>query len=114
MIGGATTSRAHTALKIAPAYAQPVVWSKDASRAVGVAQSLLSPSLREPLMAGIAADYAAIRARHANRGDARKLVSLAQPGASALRRTGTVTPRRHPRCRAITWSATGRWPTCCQ
>ncbi|MGN0859422.1 MAG: methionine synthase [Stenotrophomonas sp.] len=78
MIGGATTSRAHTALKIAPAYAQPVVWSKDASRAVGVAQSLLSPSLREPLMAGIAADYAAIRARHANRGDARKLVSLAQ------------------------------------
>ena len=78
MIGGATTSRAHTALKVAPAYARPVVWSKDASRAVGVAQSLLSPSLREPLMAGIAADYAAIRARHANRGDARRLVSLAQ------------------------------------
>ncbi len=42
LIGGATTSRAHTALKIAPHYAEPVVWVKDASRAVGVVQSLLS------------------------------------------------------------------------
>ena len=77
MIGGATTSRAHTALKIAPAYQHPVIWTKDASRAVGAAQSLVSATLRQPLMAAIDADYAAIRARHANRGDARKLVSLA-------------------------------------
>ena len=76
MIGGATTSRAHTALKIAPAYDHPVVWTKDASRAVGVAQRLASDSLRDALATEIAADYAAVRARHANRGDARRLVSL--------------------------------------
>jgi len=76
MIGGATTSRAHTALKIDPHYAEPVVWVKDASRAVGVAQSLLSKDLREPFMATIEADYAEVRKRHANRGDAKPLMPL--------------------------------------
>ncbi|WP_233275207.1 methionine synthase [Pseudoxanthomonas suwonensis] len=76
MIGGATTSRAHTALKIDPHYKAPVVWVKDASRAVGVAQSLISPELRAPFVAANEADYAEIRARHANRGDAKRLVSL--------------------------------------
>ncbi len=76
MIGGATTSRAHTALKIAPHYAEPVVWVKDASRAVGVTQSLLSADLRGPLVAQIAADYAEVRARHANRGDAKPLMTI--------------------------------------
>jgi 5-methyltetrahydrofolate--homocysteine methyltransferase len=76
LIGGATTSRAHTALKIAPHYAEPVVWVKDASRAVGVATSLLSDELRPPLIAQIAADYAEVRQRHANRGDAKPLMSL--------------------------------------
>jgi 5-methyltetrahydrofolate--homocysteine methyltransferase len=76
MIGGATTSRAHTALKIDPHYAEPVVWVKDASRAVGVAQSLLSKDLREPFMAGIVADYDEVRRRHANRGDAKPLMPL--------------------------------------
>ena len=76
MIGGATTSRAHTALKIDPHYQAPVVWVKDASRAVGVAQSLISPELRAPFVAANEADYAGIRARHANRGDAKRLVSL--------------------------------------
>src|SRR5690606_8625238 len=50
MIGGSTTSRAHTALKIAPHYTAPTVWVKDASRAVGVAQSLVSPELRGPFV----------------------------------------------------------------
>ncbi len=77
MIGGATTSRAHTALKIAPHLASPVAWVKDASRAVGVAQSLLSQDLRADFVARIQADYADVRARHANRGDAKRLVSLA-------------------------------------
>jgi len=76
MIGGATTSRAHTALKIDPHYQAPVVWVKDASRAVGVAQSLISPELRGPFVAANEADYAEIRARHANRGGAKRLVSL--------------------------------------
>ncbi|KAF1700643.1 methionine synthase [Pseudoxanthomonas suwonensis] len=76
MIGGATTSRAHTALKIDPHYKAPVVWVKDASRAVGVAQSLISPELRQGFVAANEADYAEIRARHANRGDAKRLVPL--------------------------------------
>ena len=76
MIGGATTSRAHTALKIDPHYKSPTVWVKDASRAVGVAQSLISPELREKFVAANDADYAEIRQRHRNRGDAKRLVPL--------------------------------------
>ncbi|MCC4588826.1 methionine synthase [Xanthomonas melonis] len=76
LIGGATTSRAHTALKIDPHYTAPTVWVKDASRAVGVAQSLISRDLREAFVAANDADYAEIRARHRNRGDAKRLVSL--------------------------------------
>ncbi|PPT44150.1 methionine synthase [Xanthomonas arboricola] len=76
LIGGATTSRAHTALKIHPHYAAPTVWVKDASRAVGVAQSLISRDLRQAFVAANDADYAEIRARHRNRGDAKRLVSL--------------------------------------
>ena len=78
LIGGATTSRAHTALKIDPHYQSPTVWVKDASRAVGVAQSLISKDLRGPFMAANDADYAEIRERHRNRGDAKRLVSLAK------------------------------------
>ncbi len=81
MIGGATTSRAHTALKIHPHYRSPTVWVKDASRAVGVAQSLISVELREKFVAANDADYAEIRERHKNRGDAKRLVPLAKARA---------------------------------
>jgi 5-methyltetrahydrofolate--homocysteine methyltransferase len=84
MIGGATTSRAHTALRIDPHYAAPTVWVKDASRAVGVAQSLVSPDLRAPFVAANDADFAEIRARHRNRGDAKRLVPLAQARTQAF------------------------------
>src|SRR5690606_16076790 len=76
LIGGATTSRAHTALKIDPHYKAPTVWVKDASRAVGVAQSLISKELKGAFVAANVADYAEIRERHRNRGDAKRLVSL--------------------------------------
>ena len=76
MIGGATTSRAHTALKIDPHYKSPTIWVKDASRAVGVAQSLVSAELRAPFVAANESDYAEIRQRHRNRGDAKRLVPL--------------------------------------
>ncbi|QNP40830.1 methionine synthase [Lysobacter solisilvae (ex Woo and Kim 2020)] len=76
LIGGATTSRAHTALKIDPHYKAPTVWVKDASRAVGVAQSLISADLRAPFVAANDADYAEIRERHKQRGDGKRLVSL--------------------------------------
>ncbi|RUL66525.1 methionine synthase [Dyella dinghuensis] len=76
LIGGATTSRAHTALKIEPHYKAPTVWVKDASRAVGVAQSLISKELVDNFMVKIRAEYADIRERHKNRGAAKTLVPL--------------------------------------
>ena len=76
LIGGATTSRAHTALKIDPFYKSATVWVKDASRAVGVAQSLLSAEQRDAFVAGNASDYAEIRERHRKRGNGKRLVSL--------------------------------------
>ncbi len=76
LIGGATTSRAHTALKIEPHYKSPTVWVKDASRAVGVAQSLISAELVEAFMAKIRAEYVEIRERHKDRGPSKRLVSL--------------------------------------
>lgn len=76
LIGGATTSRAHTALKIEPHYKSPTVWVKDASRAVGVAQSLVSKDLVDNFMAKIRAEYAEVRERHRNRGPGKQLVSL--------------------------------------
>jgi len=67
LIGGATTSRAHTAVKIAQNYEGPVVYVPDASRSVSVAQSLLTPEQREQYVQEIAADYERIREQHANR-----------------------------------------------
>lgn len=67
LIGGATTSRAHTAVKIAPNYAGPVVYVPDASRAVSVAQSLLTPEQKDQYIADIALDYDRIREQHANK-----------------------------------------------
>ena len=81
LIGGATTSRAHTALRIEPHYKSPTVWVKDASRAVGVAQSLISKDLVDAFMAKIRAEYADIRERHKDRSGAKKLVTLAKARA---------------------------------
>ncbi len=64
LIGGATTSRAHTAVKIAPNYPGPVVYVPDASRSVTVVSSLLSPEQRETFVAEVRADYERIRAQH--------------------------------------------------
>jgi 5-methyltetrahydrofolate--homocysteine methyltransferase len=67
LIGGATTSKVHTAVKIAPNYAEPVIYVPDASRAVGVCSNLLSEDLRADYVAGIASEYENIRTIHANR-----------------------------------------------
>ncbi|MEO7750335.1 MAG: methionine synthase [Sphingomicrobium sp.] len=61
LIGGATTSKAHTALRIDPAYEGPVIHVLDASRAVGVASSLVSDTQRAPLIAATADDYEQLR-----------------------------------------------------
>ncbi len=68
MIGGATTSKAHTAVKIDPQYHNDaVVYVADASRAVGVATTLLSPEMKPAFVAERRAEYAEVRERHANR-----------------------------------------------
>ncbi|MDB5751236.1 MAG: metH, partial [Ramlibacter sp.] len=66
LIGGATCSRVHTAVKIAPHYEGPVVYVPDASRSVGVAQSLLSDQAAK-YIAEVEADYVKVRQQHANR-----------------------------------------------
>jgi 5-methyltetrahydrofolate--homocysteine methyltransferase len=77
LIGGATTSRAHTAVKIAPHYEGPVVYVPDASRSVSVGQSLVTLEARDAYVAEIAQDYERIREQHANK-KALPMVSLEQ------------------------------------
>jgi 5-methyltetrahydrofolate--homocysteine methyltransferase len=78
LIGGATTSRAHTAVRIAPAYTGPTVYVLDASRSVSVLSQLLSPERRPAFTADTAAEYARLRERHAARDAGTVLLSLAE------------------------------------
>ncbi len=71
LIGGATTSKVHTAVKIAPKYDNATVYVTDASRAVGVASNLLSHTQREDFVASIKEDYASVRDAH-ERGQTKK------------------------------------------
>ncbi|MEJ2106266.1 MAG: methionine synthase [Acidiferrobacteraceae bacterium] len=82
LIGGATTSRAHTAVKIEPNYEQAVVWVKDASRAVGVAQNLVSADLKADFVAGVREDYEKVREAHAGRVARTEWLTLAQARAN--------------------------------
>ena len=93
LIGGATTSRNHTAIKIAPHYDQPVVYVPDASRAVGVVTALLSEGRSEAFKAEVAADYEKIRALHANK-KGMQLVSLEAARANAFRVASEYQPPR--------------------
>ena len=81
LIGGATTSRVHTAVKIAPHYSGPVVYVPDASRSVGVAQGLLGEGCAAYL-SELAADYERVRQQHANK-KRTPLWPLAQARANA-------------------------------
>jgi 5-methyltetrahydrofolate--homocysteine methyltransferase len=83
MIGGATTSRVHTAVKIAPHYGGVTVYVPDASRAVGVTTRLLSAEQREAFAAEVAGDYARVRAQHAAKSGP-KLVTLQAARANAF------------------------------
>lgn len=66
LIGGATTSEMHTAVKIAPGYSSPVIHVRDASRAIGVVSSLLSVDQKPAFTASIAGKYAGLREKHLN------------------------------------------------
>ena len=81
LIGGATTSRVHTAVKVAPHYDGPVVYVPDASRSVGVCSELLSAERSAAFLADVAADYERVRKLHANR-KVTPIVSLAQARAN--------------------------------
>jgi len=86
LIGGATTSRVHTAVKIHPRYQRgQTVYVLDASRAVGVVSSLLSPQTRDETVETIRADYAKIASAHEKSEAAKKRLPLADARANALK-----------------------------
>jgi len=82
LIGGATTSKVHTALRIDPAYKGPVIHVLDASRAVGVASQLLSDTQRDPYVSSVSIDYAKVREAREGKGQS-DLLSLADARANA-------------------------------
>lgn len=81
LIGGATTSRAHTAVKVAPRRKGPVVWVKDASRSVPVAAALLDDRQRPALLEATEKDYASLRERHAQKNE-RPMITLEKARAN--------------------------------
>jgi 5-methyltetrahydrofolate--homocysteine methyltransferase len=107
LIGGATTSRTHTAVKIEPKYSGPTVWVPDASRAVGVATTLSSDEARAKYMDEVRADYVKIREAHAKktgqksvtlaaaRGNATK-IDWAAYSPSVPKQTGVMALRNYP------------------
>jgi 5-methyltetrahydrofolate--homocysteine methyltransferase len=78
LIGGATTSKIHTAVKIAPQYPNPVVYVPDASRVVNVISKLLSAEHRERYVAEVTADYEQVRVLQASRSGREKFLPLAE------------------------------------
>jgi 5-methyltetrahydrofolate--homocysteine methyltransferase len=95
LIGGATTSRAHTAVKVDQRYHGPVVWVKDASRSVPVVAALLSDEQRPALLADLKTDYDSLRERHAARSEAKAMLSIdaARADATPIDWTGYRAPR---------------------
>jgi len=128
LIGGATTSRAHTAIKIAPNYQGTVVYVPDASRAVGVVTKLLSDDQAAGFKVEIAADYEKVRAQHANKQGV-KLLALDAARANGARLDYAPCKPRRPGLRPLckidlatlaryidwgpffqTWDLAGRYP----
>src|SRR6201999_1908702 len=99
LIGGATTSRAHTAVKVDKKYHGPVIWVKDASRSVPVVAALLSEQQRPALLAELQTDYDALRERYAARSEAKVILPIAD--ARADRTPIDWTGYRPPRPRLI-------------
>lgn len=93
LIGGATCSRAHTAVKIAPFYDGPIVYVPDASRSVSVMQNLLTPETRGAYLAEIQADYEKARQQHANKkGTPMLSISQARANKAPLQFTDKAAP----------------------
>jgi len=107
LIGGATTSRAHTAVKIAPNYSGPVVYVPDASRSVPAVQGLLGES-RERFVAEVRADYEKIRAQHSQKAGPGPLHPIAQARRLGLKTDWSAYPPPAPRRMGVT--ALQRYP----
>ena len=91
LIGGATTSKVHTALRIAPAYDGPVVHVLDASRAVGVASTLVSDTIRDDFVRKTSDEYEAVRVARANKGQS-ELVPIERARENAFVADMTLKP----------------------
>jgi len=85
LIGGATTSKAHTAVKIEQNYDEPVVYVSNASRAVGVCQLLLNPKTKPDFITKLNTDYERVREQHANKRPRSKPVSLSRARANSAK-----------------------------
>ncbi|MGX7677881.1 methionine synthase [Jatrophihabitans sp. DSM 45814] len=103
LIGGATTSRAHTAVKVDKKYHGPVIWVKDASRSVPVVAAMLSDEQRPALLAELATDYDSLRERYAARNEAKVILPIA--AARANRTPIDWTGYRPPRPRLLAQQA---------
>ena len=95
LIGGATTSRAHTAVKVDQRYHGPVVWVKDASRSVPVVAALLSDVQRPRLLADLQTDYDSLRERYAARNEAKSILPIdkARANRTPIDWTGYTPPK---------------------
>ena len=96
LIGGATTSRVHTALRIAPAYQGPVIHVLDASRAVGVAGAMVSDTIKDELVDRTASEYEGIRQARAGKGES-ALASLEAARSNAYAPDFAANPPVAPR-----------------
>ena len=94
LIGGATTSRVHTAVKVEPGYSAPVVHVVDASRAVGVAGALMDPARREAYAAGVREEYETVRREREGRRARETRLSLAEARANRLQADWSTPPPR--------------------
>jgi 5-methyltetrahydrofolate--homocysteine methyltransferase len=132
LIGGATTSRVHTAVKIAPAYSQPVIHVKDASLSVPVASRLLSENQRQDFITHIQDDYARLRESHSGARIRTEYIPLEEARANSLKTkwdpsqiytpsfTGTRVFKEYPLGEIreyiswlfffLVWQLKGKWP----
>jgi 5-methyltetrahydrofolate--homocysteine methyltransferase len=85
LIGGATTSKVHTAVRIAPEYSFPVIHVNDASRCVGVVSNLLSDHLREDFLATVSQDYERLRKQNEQHNSGNKFIDLKMARANKLK-----------------------------
>ena len=101
MIGGATTSKMHTAVKIAPHYEHPVVYVPDASRSVNVASKLLSAGQKTAFFDELKEDYAKVRERFTHQNEQRQLLSLESARANSFKTDWSEKPPATPQMTGV-------------